>query len=130
MAASKTGGDQFDRLKQEIGRGTRVVSISGLTSAAARANIVARLQAETSRPLAVITDTNDDADRWADDLGFWSDAPFVLLPSFETDPYSSVSPHAETEERRALALWQLAQNSTRTIVLPARSLIQRTVAPN
>jgi transcription-repair coupling factor (superfamily II helicase) len=44
------------------------------------------------------------------DLRFWLrglEASILSLPSFETDIYSGSSPHAETMERRALALWDL-----------------------
>src|SRR6185369_3817605 len=54
----------------------------------------------------------------------------VSLPSFETDVYSGTSPHAETQERRALAFWQLTQQPPSFVVLSARSLITRTITPD
>ena len=57
-------------------------------------------------------------------------AQIIALPSFETDPYSGVSPHAETQERRALALWQLRRRDSNFVILSARSLVQRTITPN
>ena len=53
----------------------------------------------------------------------------LVLPSFESDVYSGVSPHAETQERRVLTLWQLTRGAPGFLVLPGRSLITRTVAP-
>jgi transcription-repair coupling factor (superfamily II helicase) len=52
------------------------------------------------------------------------------VPSFETDPYADVSPHAETLERRALALWKIAKGEGDIVVASARSLVQRTVTRN
>ncbi|MCC7309274.1 MAG: transcription-repair coupling factor, partial [Acidobacteria bacterium] len=57
---------------------------------------------------------------------FGEQEPSVIsIPSFETDPYSGVSPHAETQERRALSLWQIARGAGDLVLLSARSMIQR-----
>ena len=115
--------------------GSPLVSLSGLTSVAAKAHLLAKLQAETGRSFAIVTESNSELETWASDLRYFtsadrlSDMPIISLPSFETDPYSGASPHAETQERRALALWQLARETAGFVVLSARSLIQRTVAP-
>lgn len=134
------GGDlrfmatDIDDIKREIELGTRIISISGLTSPAAKAFVLSRLQSETGVTLVIVTDSNTDLEIWEQDLDFFcrrgrkGTSSIVSLPSFEADPYSGVSPHAETEERRALALWQLGQGSVDFVVLSVRSLIQRTAA--
>ena len=53
----------------------------------------------------------------------------LSLPSFETDIYSGVSPHAETQEKRALAFWNLVQTETDFLIVSAKSLITKTVSP-
>lgn len=131
--------DAFDKLKHEIGSGTRVICLSGLTSIAAKSFVLTKLQAETGRSFAIVTDSNPEMECWLSDLDYFvsnnrPDIPnlrsgIVGLPSFETDPYSGVSPHAETQERRSLALWQLGQRNSNFVVMPARSLVQRTVTP-
>ena len=145
--------DEFEKLRAEIAKGTRLVSLSGLTSVAAKACVLAKLRAETGKCFAVVTESNTELDEWARDLAFFIDASFdaetagrsendanaspspapsprlITLPSFEADPYSGVSPHAETQERRALALWNLRLGQSDFVVLSARSLIQRTVTP-
>src|SRR6476646_447404 len=124
--------EKLDELRLAVGRGTRVVSISGLSSVASKALVVSELRRQIERPIVVVADTNSDADQWCCDLEFFqkqsgeSDT-IIGLPSFETDPYSGVSPHAETEERRALALWQLSRDPLGIIVLPAKSLVTRTI---
>ena len=113
--------NEFDELVGAVNKGTRLISLSGLTSIAAKAQVLTRLRAETGKRFAVVADTNYDIDLWADDLEFWGQdaadpesalrdpqSAIVSLPSFDTDPYSGISPHAETQERRALALWQIA----------------------
>ena len=111
-----------------------VTTVSGLTSGAAKAYTLAKFFVESGRPLAVVTESNAEAEEMAADLEFFlrhlgkADAPPILLPAFETDPYSGASPHAETQERRALALWQLSQGAGDIVVMPIRSLAQRTPA--
>jgi len=123
--------DQLDELQRQIERGSRVINLSGVTSAAAKASVLARLRSATGRVFAVVTNSNSDMESWLGDLSYFcgADVKVISLPSFEADPYSGTSPHAETQERRALALWQMREQNTGFIVLPARSLIQRTVTP-
>ena len=129
-------GIEFERLRREIARGTRVVTLNGLTSVAAKAFVLSRLQAETEKQFVVVTDSNKDLDAFSSDLGFWKtvyskDKSAILsLPSFETDIYSGVSPHAETLEKRALTLWSLANGSRDFVVLSAKSLVTRTIPPD
>ncbi|HSU25565.1 MAG TPA: CarD family transcriptional regulator, partial [Pyrinomonadaceae bacterium] len=125
---------KIDELRSAVAGGSRVVSVSGLSSVASKALVINRLRRNIDRLIVVLTDTNSDADMWCCDLEFFrrqsdiKDA-IIALPSFETDPYSGVSPHAETQERRALALWHLVRSEPRIVVMPARSLVTRTVAP-
>jgi transcription-repair coupling factor (superfamily II helicase) len=122
--------NEVERIRRELSGGSRVVSISGLSSTAAKALVLSRLQTQTGKRFAVITDTNADAESWYCDLQFFCEnEPPVLVPSFETDPYSGSSPHAETEGRRALALWRLREKASPFVVMPARSLITRTISP-
>ena len=128
--------DDFDKLRREIAGGSRVISLSGLTSVAAKAYVLTKLQTETGKAFAVVTDSNTDLEAWETDLEFFQSqiqipkSKIVTLPSFESDPYSGVSPHAETQERRALALWQLGRGRSNFVIMSARSLIQRTVTPD
>lgn len=119
-------GKEFDELKAAVSGNQRIVTLSGVSSTSAKSHMIARLRAETGKRFAVVADSNTDLDVWASDLGFWSDAAVTGIPSFEADPYSGVSPHAETQERRALSLWQIANGGGELVVLSARSLIQRT----
>jgi|CXWL01.1.fsa_nt_gi transcription-repair coupling factor (superfamily II helicase) len=127
--------NEFGDLIGSVNKGSRLISLSGLTSIAAKAHVLMRLRSATGKRFAVVADTNYDIDLWADDLEFWgrdpvaaapgSDTSIVSLPSFDTDPYSGVSPHAETQERRALALWQIAKGDADVVVMSGRSMIQR-----
>ena len=130
---------ELARLRDEIKRGTRVISLGGLTSVSAKAFVLSHLQSEISKTFVVVTDSNKDSETFDCDLEFFLNAKMqrregakdriLSLPSFETDVYSGISPHAETQEKRALALWNLAFQKPDFLILPAKSLITKTVAP-
>ena len=131
-AESKT---EIARLRERIERGAKVISLGGLTSIAAKAFVLSHLQRETAKTFVVVADTNKDSENWECDLDFWvkskkADSQIFSLPSFETDIYSGVSPHAETLEKRALALWNLSFGKPDFLITSAKSLITRTVSPS
>ena len=147
-----TSGEQkneISRLRDEIKRGTRVISLGGLTSIASKACVLSEIKRETAKTFVVVTDTNKELESWSCDLEFWESSKFKVqssnsetesrkpktknrilnLPSFETDVYSGVSPHAETQEERALALWNLAHHAPDFLIVSAKSLMTKTIAP-
>ncbi len=130
MATASVPNSELERLAKELERGARVISIAGLTSVSAKAFVLAEMIKTSGKKFAVVTDSNSALDAWEANLGFWSRAATIALPSFETDIYSGVSPHAETQERRALALWQLTLEQPDFFITTARSLVGRTVSPD
>src|SRR6267142_1612488 len=115
---SVTESTEFRRVLDEIKRGARVVSISGLVAGPARALALAALQRETGKQFAVVVPAQRDLEDWERDLNFWYCAlrgvaegkdAVTVLPASESDPYAGGSPHTETLENRALALWSLAR---------------------
>ena len=129
---------EFKRVVDEVNRGARVISISGLVAGSARALALAALQRETGRLFAIVTQSNRDLEPWEADLRFWycalagkmhCEKEVLILPASESDPYAGSSPHPETLEQRALALWRLANHSQDFVLLTARALARRTVAP-
>jgi transcription-repair coupling factor (superfamily II helicase) len=133
-----TGTREYQKLLAELRSNARVISISGLVAGAARALAVAALQRDSGKTFAVVSQTTRDLEPWERDLEFWSsalsgketaDEDILVLPASETDPYAGVSPHAQTLERRALALWQLQQRAPSFVLLNARALARKTVTP-
>jgi len=147
---------EFRRVAEEIRRGAPVVSISGLVAAPARALALAALQHETGKQFAVVVPAQRDLESWERDISFWYCAlrgvtdcedAVAVLPASESDPYAGGSPHAETLEKRALALWRLARDlqsdtrgtpvkgpaqgarATDFLLLTSRALARRTFAP-
>src|SRR5437588_3293103 len=127
---------EFRRLLDEIKRGVRVVSISGLVASPARALALAALQRETGKQFALVVPAQVDLENWQRDLSFWYCAlrgtgdcedAIALLPASESDPYAGGSPHAETLEKRALALWRLARGKKDFLLLTSRAMARRTI---
>jgi transcription-repair coupling factor (superfamily II helicase) len=133
IAAEET--TEIKRLRDEIRRGTRVISLGGLTSIASKAFVLSNLQAYFTKTFVIVADSNKDLENWDCDLDFFQSkiknqkSKIEVLPSFETDVYSGVSPHAETLERRALTLWNLTHEQPDFLILSAKSLVTKTVAP-
>ena len=89
--------DEINGLTREIERGAGIVSLSGLTSTAAKAFVLARLQERTGKTFVVVTDSNNDLDTFSCDLDFWTNSvlqngaastglsAILTFPSFETE---------------------------------------------
>jgi transcription-repair coupling factor (superfamily II helicase) len=129
MDARHKAVPEIDRLIDIIKSGAPTVSVSDLTAVSAKAYVLSQVQAATGFSFVIVTQTNEELEAWRCDLEFWrkSEAQVLTLPSFDTDVYSGVSPHAETQEQRALTLWQMTRQSPPFVVLSSRSLITRTV---
>jgi transcription-repair coupling factor (superfamily II helicase) len=133
-----TESAEYARLAEELRRGARVLSVSGLAANPAKALILAALQRETGRLFAVVTEASRDLEAWERDVRFWYCAlrgerecaeTVLMLPASESDPYAGASPHAETLEQRALTLWRLARAPKDFVLLTARALARRTLPP-
>src|SRR5436190_21387822 len=147
--------DELRRVFNQLNSGARVISISGLVAGPARALALAALQHQTAKHFALVVPAQRDLETWECDIGFWYCAlrglnecgdAVTVLPASESDPYAGGSPHAETLEKRALTLWQLARHSWSTgtpplnlapdvrvtdfLLLTSRALARRTVAPD
>ncbi len=104
-------------------------------SAAARPFALAGLaRLSELRPTLVVTPTLADAERLADDLGCFIDAPgaVVLFPPWETLPLERVSPEVHTMGSRLRVLWRLfgnepipADGDLAVVVAPVRAVLQR-----
>ncbi|HSV32736.1 MAG TPA: transcription-repair coupling factor [Pyrinomonadaceae bacterium] len=143
--------DEFRRVLDQIKRDERVISISGLVAGPARALALAALQRETGKQFALVVPAQRDLESWERDVTFWycalrgvneCGAAVAALTASESDPYAGGSPHAQTLEKRALALWRLARRanvppaihaqdaqSTDFLLLTSRALARRTIAP-
>lgn len=128
MSLSTETKNEFSSLCEELKRGTKVIALSGLTSISAKSYILSNLQKQTKKTFVVVTDSNKELETFECDLEFFQ-SQVLTLPSFENDIYTNISPHAETLEERALALWSLVNGKTDFLLAPAKSLITRLLSP-
>jgi transcription-repair coupling factor (superfamily II helicase) len=131
--------EEFRSVLDQIRHGARVISISGLVAPPGRALVLSALQRETGKQFALVVPAQRDLENWQRDIGFWYCAlrgvsqcedSVAILPASESDPYAGGSPHADTLERRALALWRLAQTQPHFVLLTARAMARRMVTPD
>jgi transcription-repair coupling factor (superfamily II helicase) len=128
--------ESFTRAVNALRAGRRIIHLSGLTGGA-KALALAALARATGRRLAVVAPAATDLEELEGDLRFFdreinptaAEGDVFTLPATELDPYSGTSPHAELLERRALGLWHLASGGGRIVLLTARALMGRVVAP-
>lgn len=129
---------EYQQLVEQLRANTRLISISGLVAGSARALAIAALQRDTGKTFAIVSQTTRDLEPWESDLRFWhgalagnepADTEVLVLPASETDPYAGISPHAQTLERRALALWRLHHQKPDFVLLTARALARKTSTP-
>ncbi|HEY8413577.1 MAG TPA: hypothetical protein VIK76_19310, partial [Pyrinomonadaceae bacterium] len=111
---------EYQQLLTQVRANARVISISGLVAGSARALAVAALQRDTGKTFALVSQTTRELEPWEQDLRFWccalsgkntSEKEVLVLPASESDPYAGTSPHTQTLERRALALWRLQRQA-------------------
>jgi transcription-repair coupling factor (superfamily II helicase) len=142
---------EIKNLVDLIKKGKRIISLSGLTSISAKSYVLNQLQNETKKTFVIVTDSNNELEVFENDIDLFSSkfqipnsklkdssqlqianrkSQILSLPSFEIDIYSSISPHAETLERRALALWNLTISQPSFLLISAKSLATKILLPS
>ena len=85
--------EDLQKLMGEINAGTRVVSLSGLTSISAKACVLAHLSDVTEKRFAVVTESNSELETWVNDLEFFTDLeqknPVAIAPG--SDPAAALA---------------------------------------
>ncbi|MER3429858.1 MAG: transcription-repair coupling factor [Blastocatellia bacterium] len=109
------------------------ICVEGVTSGAAKALVCSRLAQMHGGPILIIVESNAELDRWQSDLRFFFSecevGDIVNVPSLETDIYSGASPHAETQELRAIALASLLNRPPKVVLTTLRGVASRMISP-
>jgi transcription-repair coupling factor (superfamily II helicase) len=106
------------------------VAVSGLHDVA-KALTAAYLAHELRRPAFFVTSTNRRAEALAETLRFFSSifpgstGGVATLPAFDTLPWESQSPHADILERRAAALFRVADGQVSLLIAPVAAALWR-----
>ncbi len=87
--------------------------------------------ARSARPLAIITETAQDAERLREEIFFFDPALRVfLLPDWETLPYDSFSPHQDLISERLATLYQITHDAFDVAVVPITTALYRLPPPS
>ena len=71
MNPSRDTINELAEICDEIKRGTRIITLSGLTSTVAKSFVLSKLQDETEKTFVVVTAANKDLETWDCDLEFF-----------------------------------------------------------
>ncbi len=110
--------------------GAGEISLGGLHDVA-KAFVAAYLTHELRRPAFFVTDSNRRAEALGETLRFFSSifpgatGGVATLPSFDTLPWESQSPHADILERRAVTLFRLADGQLSLVIAPVAAALWR-----
>jgi transcription-repair coupling factor (superfamily II helicase) len=86
---------------------------------------IARL-ARDARPLLVITENAQEAQRLLEEIRFFAaDLRVHPFPDWETLPYDAFSPHQDLVSERLLTLYHLGRNESDVIVVPVTTMLYR-----
>ncbi len=128
------GSDQIKKplhiLTENILERTSGVDITGV-SGSEKAYIVSRIYRENKMPIVVITPTQKEGEAFLGDLRFFlndRDFPICFFPSYNIQPFKSLSYHNETAASRIRILYQLMEGSAPPIVVTtAGAFIQKLI---
>jgi transcription-repair coupling factor (superfamily II helicase) len=82
--------------------------------------------ARSARPLAIITETAQEAERLREEIAFFDQTLRVLLlPDWETLPYDSFSPHQDLISERLATLYQITHDAFDVAVVPITTALYR-----
>lgn len=117
---------EYKQLKQTLDEGKSPLLAVGL-SAIHKAHLAAALGLDTGRPVLVLTDDDNAANRFAADLRGFAERDVVLLPSRELVMADVVGVSRGYEQRRLAALDELTE--AHFAVASVQAAAQRTMPP-
>ena len=108
-------------LSRAPGTRTTLPPLHGSADALALAEL-----ARESRPLVIITESAQDAERLRGEIAFFDPAlKVMLLPDWETLPYDSFSPHQDLVSERLATLYQISHDAFDVAVVPITTALYR-----
>ncbi len=128
-------------LERGLARGEPVLTVSGVHAAGAKALLFValaerlRARGEKARPLVFVS-ADEDLEAFGDEVRLFltllghSRETLALVPAFDVSPFDGLSPHPAVLQRRALALTTLARGEATLVLVEAKALPLRTLAPS
>src|SRR5277367_3942323 len=119
-----------DGVLGELRAGGTFVGLSGLQDVA-KALVAAHIAHELRRPAFFVTESNRRAEELAESVRFFSQifpgstGGVGVLPAFDSLPWDPQAPHADILERRAAALYRLANGEVSLVIAPIAAAMWR-----
>jgi transcription-repair coupling factor (superfamily II helicase) len=119
-----------DGVLGELRAGGTLVGLSGLQDVA-KALVAAHIAHELRRPAFFVTESNRRAEELAESVRFFSQifpgstGGVGVLPAFDSLPWDPQAPHADILERRAAALYRLANGEVSLVIAPIAAAMWR-----
>ncbi len=135
----KEGKYPIDKVIDGVERGTDVVAVRAVAGGL-RAQVLAALSETIQRPMVVITEAPDQADRLTNDLDLYCDATrgteqsyrdrAVHFPSFDVGPFFQASADRSVAMERLATLEELSRDrAPRFVVTSSRAAMRKTIPP-
>lgn len=105
------------------------LTIPGLKGSAP-ACILSELLRSASQTVLVLTADHDSAEEFRRELAFFSgtEAPPLLFPAWDCQPFSPSSPHRDISGARLDVLFRLQNNLARVVIIPLAAALQRVLS--
>ena len=116
----------LDQAVSHAGHIQRYAGLHGSSDALALSQFAAK-----TRPLVVITETAQDAQRLLEEIPYFAPQSKVnLLPDWETLPYDSFSPHQDLVSERLATLYHITHNDCDVAIVPVTTALYRLPHPS
>ena len=128
-------------LERGLERGEPVLTVSGVHAAGAKALLLValaerlRARGEKARPLVFVS-ADEDLEAFGEEVRLFlallghGRETLAIVPAFDVSPFDGLSPHPAVLQRRAFALTTLARGEATLVLVEAKALPLRTLAPS
>ena len=116
-------------IQKSLKIGTRFAQ--GLPAGSSDALLLSELALNSQKPLTVICEHAQDAQRLSAELNYFApDLKVALLPDWETLPYDQFSPHHDLVSERLKTLYSLTQQQCDVLLVPVTTALYRLSPPS
>ena len=115
----------FSKILEQIPENPPPLYLHGLRGSS-KSLLLKQIQTSLDRPLVVITDTYENAERLLRDLSYYlGEEGLCLFPPWDVMPYDLFSPHRSLVGQRLQCLHLLLENACRVVITTPHSVMQK-----
>ena len=115
----------FSKILEQIPENPPPLYLHGLRGSS-KSLLLKEIQTSLDRPLVVITDTYENAERLLRDLSYYlGEEGLCLFPPWDVMPYDLFSPHRSLVGQRLQCLHLLLENACRVVITTPHSVMQK-----